>query len=170
MRTKTKLLLASIILLVLVVLWFLLSPNSKSQRPIAPSAVAAINQEFEKIQGTWEFVSVEVSGLKKPDQDFKKLLTVVKGNQWTGFERTNIAARCEVELDPETNLKNIDFYPPPDKGLPIHGIYRLEGDQLTVFDRGENNGERPTEFKSEPGSGVVAFVLRRVNNSATDQK
>ena len=167
MRTKTKLLLASVITAALVILWFLLSSNSRSYRPIAPSAV---NHEFEKFQGTWEFESMEVSGEKRPDQAFKKHIAVLQGNQWTVFEGTNVLARCEFELDPRTNPKSLDFYPPPDKGLPIHGIYTLEGDQLTVCDRGENNGDRPTEFKTDPDSGMVMFVLRRVNHLTKNQR
>lgn len=44
----------------------------------------------------------------------------------------------------------------------LKGIYRLEGDLLTVCHNPMKGGEpRPTTFASEPGSGLVLGVFER---------
>jgi hypothetical protein len=49
----------------------------------------------------------------------------------------------------------------PSKGAVMLGIYEFEGDTLKVcFD--PTGKKRPTEFKSEPGSGNFVNVHKRV--------
>lgn len=168
MTKKKTLLLALLIAALLVLLWFLRPlghgrPQSVRMPAANPPVMsAAAREEWEKFEGTWEFVSMEVEGVAKPDADFKKYTAVLKGGQWTVYEGTNIAAQTTVGLDPATTPKSIDLIPAPDKGQIIHGIYLLEGDKLTVCDRDEDHGERPTEFATEPDSGLVLLVLKRV--------
>jgi uncharacterized protein (TIGR03067 family) len=130
--------------------------------PTQPMLTVAARQELDKLHGTWEFVSMEVEGVKKPEADFKKYRVVLEGDQWTVWEGTNIAAQTTMEPDPGTDPKGLDLLPRPGKGDPIRGIYLLEGDKLTYCDRGEDKGDRPTEFGTEPDSGLVLIVLRRV--------
>lgn len=147
--------------------WFLLPLGSRS-RPSAPVPTAnrpvtspAAKEELEKFQGTWDFISLEVDGDVKPDSDFKKYTVVFQGNQWTVSEGTNIAAQTTIELNPAANPKTIDVFSAPGKGQPIHGIYVFEDDKLTICDRGEDKGERPTDFSTEPNSGLVLIVFKR---------
>ena len=156
--------LALVIIALLVVLWFLFSFGPASHPPATPTFATAVNDEFKKFQGAWEFVSLEVDGGKKPDQDFKKYSVVFQGDQWTVSEGTNIAAQTTIELDPRTDPKTIDVFPQPGKGMPIHGIYLFEGDQLTICDRGEDKGDRPSEFVTKPGAGFVLIVFRRIKH------
>lgn len=167
MKTKRALLVALLVLAFAAALWSLLPRSSRSQRLVnAPSATRpamtpAGKEELEKFQGTWEFVSLEVDGDPKPDADFKKYTAEFRGDQWIVSEGTNIAAQSTIVLDPNANPKTIDAFPPPGKGQPIHGIYLLERDKLTICDRGEDNGDRPTGFGPEPNSGLVLIVYKR---------
>ena len=158
---------ALIILAFLATRWFLFPLASRNQRSVtAPSATRLVatpagREELEKFQGAWEFVSLEVDGDRKPDADFKKYTVVFRGDQWIVSEGTNIAAETTIVLDPTANPKSIDVFPPPGKGQPIHGIYLLEGDTLTICDRGEDNGDRPAGFGTEPNSGLVLIVYKQ---------
>ncbi len=121
----------------------------------------AIKKEMAQFQGTWKFVSMEVEGKKKPDKDFTKYTVVLQGDQWTVSEGDKIAANVTFKLDPTKKPKTIDLVDVEKKRL-IRGIYSLDGDKLTVCDRGSEKGERPTEFATKADSGLVLVVLKRV--------
>ncbi len=168
MRKNRWWLLALLTVAALVVLVFLFRAGLGNRRPIStalaprPAMTPAAKLELEKLYGTWEFVSMEVEGVQKPEADFKKFKAVLAGDQWTVWDGTNIAAQTTMELDPTTEPKHLDLIPRPGKGEPIRGIYRLEGNQLKYCDRSEDNGDRPTEFASLPDSGLVLIVLKRI--------
>jgi uncharacterized protein (TIGR03067 family) len=166
MRTRSAWLIVAILVAFVAGLGFLLSRAPRGQRTVAtppprPVMTPAGREELKKFQGRWEFVSLEVDGEPKPEADFKKYTVDFKDDQWMVSEGSNIAAQCTIVLDPIADPKTIDAFPPPGKGLPIHGIYLLEGDKLTVCDRGEDNGERPTDFGPDPNPGLVRIVYRR---------
>lgn len=121
----------------------------------------AIKKETATFRGPWKFVSMEVEGKKKPDEDFNKYTVVLKGDQWTVSKGDKIAARVTFKLDPAKEPKTIDLVDTDKKRL-IRGIYSFKGDTLTICDRGAEKGERPTEFGTKPDSGFVQFVLKRV--------
>jgi uncharacterized protein (TIGR03067 family) len=123
--------------------------------------VDVAKEEMAKFQGNWSFVSMEVQGEKKPDEEFRKFTVVLEGDQWTVSVGETIAAQTTFRLDPTRKPKTIDLIDMA-KGRVIRGIYSLEADTLRVCDRGTEKGERPTEFATRPDSGLVLVVLQRV--------
>ncbi len=152
-------------LLALVWLWWFLGVRSlrveAGRRPAARVLTAAAEKELEQFRGSWECVALEVEGQTQTDAKFERWVVRFEGDQWIVSEGTNLLAQCTIVLDPTARPRTIDAYPPPGKGLPIHGIYLLDRDQLTICDRGEDNGDRPVDFDEEPTAGLVRIVIRR---------
>jgi uncharacterized protein (TIGR03067 family) len=70
---------------------------------------------------------------------------------------------ASYKADPKKDPAEIDIIPPPDKKEPLlQGIYKLDGDTLTLcFSRGGPGGERPKKFESPEGSEVIVMTLKR---------
>jgi RNA polymerase sigma factor (sigma-70 family) len=119
----------------------------------------------EAIQGKWEVDSLvsdkgaseeEAQQLKSATWVFEKEKLVWKRVGDKNFEAT-------YKLDPTKTPKSIDLTMP--FGEPkrhIQGIYKLEGDELTIWIPLGQEKPRPTEFEAEKGSKRTLIVLKRM--------
>ena len=66
------------------------------------------------------------------------------------------------KLDPGKSPAHLDFTyeDGPAKGTTLKGVYKFEGDTLTVCFGGFGK-DRPTEFASKAGSGTILIVQKR---------
>jgi uncharacterized protein (TIGR03067 family) len=128
---------------------------------VAADPAEDTKKELEKFRGTWRFVSVEIEGMKLPEQQLKGSQLVLDGDKFT-FTDSQATYRGTFKLAVDQKPKTIDvtFHEGPEKGKTSKGIYELEGDVYKVC-MGLAGKERPTEFASKPGSGHVLELLRR---------
>jgi uncharacterized protein (TIGR03067 family) len=119
------------------------------------------NKEYDRFEGTWKFVSIEVEGMKVPEDMIKGQRLNCKGTQFTA-EGMGEAFKGTFKVDASKKPKTIDvhFTEGPEKGNTLLGIYELEGDVYKVC-LGTPGKSRPTEFVSKPGSGHVLEILHR---------
>src|SRR5512140_1504941 len=105
MKTK-RVLIPFLLVILMAAVWFLFCPGSGKPRspadaePTAAGPSPAVKAEWAKLRGTWEFVAMEVEGVSKPDEDFKKYTLVVEDDQWTIFEYGKPLFRTYFMLDP----------------------------------------------------------------------
>jgi uncharacterized protein (TIGR03067 family) len=122
--------------------------------PPKPAARGADKKtDKDKIQGTWTLVSEESGGKRREKGELKKVQWVFEGDK---YKVAGKAPWGRFKLDPGQSPKTIDLTDP--KGREGFGIYKLEGDTLTVS---HAKGERPTEFTSKEGDKHVVVVFKR---------
>jgi uncharacterized protein (TIGR03067 family) len=121
----------------------------------------SLEMDYAKLEGTWRVVSLEVEGVKIPEETIKDSRLIIKGKEFTMKEKI-ATYRGSLIIDPSKKPTTIDlkFTEGPEKGNTSLGIYELEGDDLklclTVTAK-----DRPTEFAAKPKSGHGFEVLKR---------
>jgi uncharacterized protein (TIGR03067 family) len=117
--------------------------------------------ELDRYQGTWVVVSEEFEGRKVsaerlPD-NLKELTHTVRGD--TLFFTSHGQDRsATIQLNPNKSPKTYDLV--RDDGRPLEGIYTWEGDNIKICTE-EDQGDRPTAFKTGPGSKIRIRVFKR---------
>src|SRR6266850_4319083 len=122
-------------------------------------------KDLEMMQGKWTVQSIKESDGKGPTDDFlKDIEVIVKDDSMkillTAKKETLDAFK--MKLDPTKKPKAVDFTHTegPDKGKTELGIYKLEGDTLTIcvndFDK-----ERPAAFATKEGTKISVIVMKK---------
>jgi uncharacterized protein (TIGR03067 family) len=119
---------------------------------------ADTKKDEEKILGSWTIVSFEESGKKAADAAIQDTKVTFTADGKITVKRGEQVEEFTYKLDPTQKIK--EFNGTNSQGKTINGIYKLEGDSLTVcFDRA--GGGRPSEFASGDGTTIVLEVLKR---------
>jgi uncharacterized protein (TIGR03067 family) len=123
-------------------------------------------KDLEAMQGAWTMVSIEVNGRAVAENQVKTGRLLVKGDKYalTMGDRTITST---VMLDPSTTPRTIDltFDNGPTTGQTVKGIYKIEGDRLTVCRGLSRETVRPVEFSTGAESGQSLVVWRRTKGA-----
>ena len=127
------------------------------------------NSDQDLIQGSWERVSFERSG--KEEKNALGTIEKYVGSKVFWIDKNDPCCECEFEvtLRPDKMPKEIDFTHKPDEDIEpgretMKGIYRLEGDDLTIC-CGNGGGERATEFKTAESQKYWLMKLKRIKQN-----
>jgi len=119
-----------------------------------------MDEELEKLQGTWNMVSLEIEGMKMAEPAFKGAKIVVKGD---AFTTTSMGAvyKGTLSVNGAKTPKTLDlaFLEGPEKGNTSLAIYQLEDDTWKICLTIRGN-DRPKEFVTKPGSGHALETLK----------
>jgi uncharacterized protein (TIGR03067 family) len=124
---------------------------------------AAVKKGLEKLQGKWEPVSVTADGKAQEPEELKDRFQVIKGEKATFLFKDKERGVVSMKIDPTKSPAHMDttYEDGPAKGTTLKGIYKIEGDTMTLC-LGGIGKDRPTEFASKPGSGTILIVQKRV--------
>jgi uncharacterized protein (TIGR03067 family) len=121
-----------------------------------PDRVADPKYELHRLQGEWVRVSLHIDG--KPSTASTEMS--VTG---TRMQFGSVDDRWDISIDPRASPRRIDLVRTNDRKNVFRGIYRLDGDSLTVCARQYGSpADRPTTFDSS-ARGVWFEVYKRKN-------
>src|SRR5208283_26079 len=127
---------------------------------VVSGVLAQDKKETEKLDGKWLVISVERDG--KPDDSLKGAVRTNAGDSYTLTPKDGKGIPGTFKVDPTKKPKTMDMMPGEGryKGKTLLGIYELEGDTLKIC-FAEPGKDRPSDFASKPGSGVVLAIHKR---------
>ena len=123
-----------------------------------PAEPPGADAERAKFQGTWKHLSIDLNGKQAAARVAAGFVYRFDGNRYTNTDTATgrVTSQGTFALDPTKSPPEIDFT--ESGGVPIYGIYRHEGDRLTIC---MHERRRPTDFESRPGQVRSLVVLER---------
>jgi uncharacterized protein (TIGR03067 family) len=116
------------------------------------------------LTGEWVVESSVANGRPRPGGKELQRYVFAADGTWTvyrGERKLNgdRAYRVDVAADPPAIT--LKYEPAEQDGREALGIYKVDGDTLTLCYTRTGSGRRPTAFESAPGSGVNLIILKR---------
>jgi uncharacterized protein (TIGR03067 family) len=132
----------------------------------APAADKEKKTDADRMQGTWQTVKMELSGMTLPDEVVNNLKFVIKGDKAVVMGVPDVVkqyAEMTFKIDASTTPKSIDFKiaAGDNKGDEVEAIYEFKGeDEIKICGKLVGK-ERPGEFSTKEGDNRVVAVLKR---------
>ncbi|MDD1147771.1 TIGR03067 domain-containing protein [Pseudomonas protegens] len=121
--------------------------------------------ELQRLQGAWEQISMEDSGVLNPPDEHSApgALTLIEGDQFRVLTVAgDVLLAGSFTLDSSTTPKSITWIDSigADAGKPLPASYELTEDDF-VFIAADEGQPRPTRFSTGPGQTLRRFVRVR---------
>jgi uncharacterized protein (TIGR03067 family) len=124
-----------------------------------PTVVAEAIADLDALQGHWQVVAVEQGGRILPKDRFP--FTTLQIDRDTIVHEGGLhELKVRFRLHPEQQPRAIDMESEGYHRDTYNAIYAIKGDTLTICRPYE--GQRPTEFVSEPGSNILLYTAKRI--------
>jgi uncharacterized protein (TIGR03067 family) len=118
--------------------------------------------EVKKFEGEWTFVSWEHSGQTLPKEVLDITKWSVKGDKYS-FEMGEQQEEGTIKIDASKKPATLDFdiTSGNDKGKKQVGIYKIDGDTMTICLARPGEEKRPSEFKSTEEDGHILVTIKK---------
>ncbi len=121
---------------------------------------AEARSDLDELQGDWQVVAVEQGGRVLPKDQFPFTSLKTRDDTIVHEGGPHQLLIVHFRLHPEQRPKAMDMESEGYHGDSYHAVYALEGDTLTICR--PDDGTRPTELASRPGSNVLLYTAKRI--------
>jgi uncharacterized protein (TIGR03067 family) len=123
--------------------------------------------ELKRHQGTWVATSSTYDGQKAPEEVVRTIKRIVTDDRVVWERDGRRFAGSKIALDSTREPATIDVIPDggPNRGERILGIYKLQGDTLTIC-MARPGQPRPKEFQARKGSDYTLQAFQRETSAA----
>jgi uncharacterized protein (TIGR03067 family) len=117
-------------------------------------------KDLQKMQGDWAAFEIIRDGNKLPTDDAQAYFRTVEGEAYSVSRYRKVMGTGTIKIDATKSPREINAQPSGAGAKLQKGIYEWDGDKLKI-NFGPPGGDRPTDFKSPPGSGRAYTVWER---------
>jgi uncharacterized protein (TIGR03067 family) len=120
--------------------------------------------DTKALKGNWQAVSIKAGGDDAPPDEVRKFTFSFTETTYTNTIDGQVVEEGGYTIDASTTPKTIDLdiKKGPDDGKKQLGVYRLDGDRLTIVAAQAGSTERPKSLKPKDAADAMTFVLDRV--------
>jgi uncharacterized protein (TIGR03067 family) len=133
--------------------------------PLQAAGDDDFRKELKALQGKWKTVALETAGKPSPKDGFPDITLIIAADGKSTGQTPQGEFRATITVHPRKSPKTIEnlYESGKHKGKKQYGIYKLEGDKLTVCmtTPGSAESDRPKDFTTKDTSNVL-LVLERV--------
>jgi len=127
-----------------------------------------VRKELKALQGTWKAVALEAGGKPLPKEAVPDFTYTIGADGKATGKMAKAEYTATMTVNPKKDPKTIDnvHETGTQKGKNQYGVYKLEGDKLTVCmtPPGAAEGNRPKDFNTKDSTNVL-FVFERVKEN-----
>src|SRR5262245_34376051 len=127
----------------------------------APGDKEAPKKDAPSIVGEWEGEKLVRGGQERPIPDGGVKITFTKDGKLLFKEGNKDEETGSYKVDAKKSPAEIEVVPPKETETHI-GIFKIEGDTLTICLADKNSADRPTKFESPDGTNIMLVTLKRV--------
>lgn len=124
-----------------------------------------VKKELKALQGKWKAVALEAGGMPLPKETVPDFMFTIGADGKSTGTMAKSEYSATITVDPKKSPKTMDnaHESGAQKGKKQYGVYKLEGDKLTVCITapGAAESDRPKSFDTKDTRNVV-FVFERV--------
>jgi RNA polymerase sigma factor (sigma-70 family) len=143
-----------------------LSYGALHARPVAVVQAAASSEldrarsNLDRLSGDWQVIAVEQDGRVLPQDQFPFTSLRIRDDTIVHEGGPHHLLKVRFRLHPEQQSNAMDMASEGYHGDIYKAIYALEGDTLTICR--PDDGKRPTQFASTPGSKILLYTAKRI--------